>query len=74
MNRYHIRFNVRHGEHGSIDEVWRVFENGHEYLAKKLQINVPVFDETTIENGIERWNVCCVGNMVIDADGTAIIS
>ena len=40
MNKYHIRYNTKHGES---DLVWRIFENGKETLAKHLNIKVPVF-------------------------------
>jgi hypothetical protein len=53
--------------------VWRVFENGHEYLVEHLDIRVPLHDEITIENNIEKWNVCCNGVMTIK-NGVAYIS
>ena len=69
MNNYHIRYNTKHGES---DLVWRVFENGKEYLVKNFQINVPIYGESTLENGIQKWNVCCHGTMKI-IDDVAII-
>ena len=43
MNTYHVRFNKTRGQpnRGSLDHVWRVFENGVEYVVKNIQINVP---------------------------------
>jgi hypothetical protein len=70
MNKYHIRFNHRHNNSG---QVWRVFENGHEHLVEHLDIRVPLRDEVTIENNIEKWNVCCEGVMSIK-NGVAYIS
>ena len=70
MNTYHIRYNTRHGE---TDLVWRIFENGQEHLVQNFQILVPMYGESTVENGIQKWNVACQGNMVIK-DGIAIIS
>ena len=50
-NRYHIRYNTKHGD---TELYWRVFENGKEVLVRNLNIKVPVFDEVTIEHGVER--------------------
>ena len=40
MNTYQIRFNKSRGQagRGSMDHVWRVFENGKEFLFKNLDI------------------------------------
>lgn len=70
MNTYHIRYNTQHGE---TDLVWRIFENGQEHLVKNFKIMVPMYGESTIENGIQKWNVTCKGHMVIQ-DGVAVIS
>lgn len=69
MNKYHIRFNTQHN--GS-ELVWRVFENGQEYLVKSFKITAPMFDEITAENGVKKWNVCCYGYMTIK-DNVAVI-
>jgi len=69
VNKYHIRFNHNHNGSGF---VWRIFENGTENLVKAFRITVPMYDEQTIENGIEKWNVACEGKMTI-TDGKAII-
>ena len=70
MNRYYIRYNTAHGE---TDLVWRVFENGVEHLVKNFEIRVPVRAESTMENGIQKWNVACEGHMRI-VDGVAVIA
>ena len=70
MNKYHIRYNTQHGE---TDQVWRIFENGHEHLVKSFKILVPMYSETTVENGKTKWNVACVGHMNI-INGEAVIS
>jgi hypothetical protein len=70
MNTYHIRYNTQHGES---DLVWRIFENGQEHLVKNFQILVPMYGESTIEHGVQKWNVACQGNMTIN-DGIAVIS
>lgn len=69
MNKYHIRFNHNHNGSGL---VWRVFENGTENLAKSIKIIAPVFDEVTVENGVEKWNLCCYGYLTLE-DGVATI-
>lgn len=69
MNKYHIRFNHQHNGTGN---VWRVFENGIENLVEHLDIRVPLRDAVTIENGLEKWNVYCEGNLTIK-NGVAYI-
>lgn len=71
-NKYLIRFNKSRGmpDRGTVDHVWRVFENGQEFLFKHINIQVPVWDET---DGID-WNIACEGYMEIDKiTSTAII-
>ena len=63
MNKYHIRFNHQHN--GS-KKVWRVFENGVEHLVEHLDIQVPIRDEVTVENNVEKWNVYCEGYLTLD--------
>ena len=76
MNKYSIRFNKTRGQagRGTIDHVWRVFENDDkEYICKHLQIKVPITDEKD-KNG-QDYNIVCNGTMVLDRDtSTAIIS
>lgn len=70
--KYSIRFNKSRGHpgRGSPDHVWRVFEDGQEYLFKHVKINVPCFSERDGED----WNIACHGKMIIDKDtSTAII-
>lgn len=71
-NKYWIRFNKSRGMpgRGTVDHVWRVFENGQEYLVKHIKVNVPVWDETDGND----WNIACEGVMEIDkVTSTAII-
>jgi hypothetical protein len=75
MNKYQIRFNKTRGQpgRGSMDHVWRVFENGKEYLFKNLDIQVPVKSEKD-ENGVD-YNIVCRGYLEIDrTTSTAIIA
>jgi hypothetical protein len=71
QNKYLIRFNKSRGQEGrgSIDHVWRVFENGNEFLCKHVDIKVPSHSERTGED----WNIFCKGFMSIDHDTSTII-
>jgi hypothetical protein len=74
MNTYQIRFNKTRGQagRGSIDHVWRVFENGKEYLFKNLNISVSIKSEKDA-NGVD-YNIVCQGYMTIDRNtSTALI-
>ena len=74
MNTYQIRFNKSRGQagRGSMDHVWRVFENGKEFLFKNLDITTPIKSEKDV-NGVD-YNVC-KGYLSIDRDtSTATIS
>ena len=74
MNKYSIRFNQSRGQpgRGTVDHVWRVFENGKEFLFKNFILNVPAQSEK--DGDSENWNVTCSGKMTIDrATSTAII-
>lgn len=69
-NKYLIRFNKSRGQpgRGTPDHVWRVFENGKEFLCKHIKINAPVHDERTNDD----WNICCYGTMTIDKETSTI--
>lgn len=72
MPKFLIRFNKSRGlpGRGTGEHVWRVFEDGKEYLFKHLKIDAPVFDEKTGED----YNIACFGVLTIDRDtSTAII-
>jgi hypothetical protein len=72
MKTYQIRFNKSRGQdgRGSMEHVWRVFEDGKEYLVKHIKIDVPVWDDT---DGLD-WNIACEGVLTLDRDtSTAII-
>lgn len=69
MNKYKIRFNKRRGQEGrgTIDHVWRVFENNDkEYLFKNLDITTPVKSEID-ENQVD-YNIVCYGTLLIDRE------
>ena len=72
MNKYLIRFNKTAGQpgRGSSEHVWRVFENGVEYLARYVRIQVPSWSEA---DGPD-WNIACKGQMLFFQDtDTAVI-
>lgn len=67
MNKYAIRFNKTRGlpGRGSVDHVWRVFENDNqEYVCKHLDITVPVKSEKDA-NDVD-YNICCYGFLAIN--------
>jgi len=75
MKKYRIRFNKSRGTfgRGTIDHVWRVFEDEKEYLVKNFRLNVPSFSEKE-DNGVD-WNVVCYGVLTLDKEtSTAIIN
>jgi hypothetical protein len=56
-----------------MDHVWRVFEDGKEYLFKNLDILVPTKSERDA-NGVD-YNIVCQGFLSIDRKtSTAFIS
>lgn len=61
MNKYHVRFNTKHNDSKL---VWRVFENGHEYLASDVRIVGETYTECTQEHGQTKWNIACQGRIV----------
>jgi hypothetical protein len=75
MNKYCIRFNKSRGKEGrgTVDHVWRVFENNKEYLVKNFKLNVT--SESEKELNSEDWNVVCYGVLTLDREtSTAIIN
>jgi len=65
LNKYLIRFNKSRGQpgRGTVDHVWRVFENDKEYLLKHFKLEVP--SQSEMSPGPD-WNITCQGFMVID--------
>jgi hypothetical protein len=51
-----------------MDHVWRVFENGKEFLFKNLDITVPVKSEKDA-NGVD-YNIVCKGFLSIDRENS----
>lgn len=72
MKKYRIRFNKTRGQagRGTLEHVWRVFDDKKEYIVKHVEINVSSFGEQ--EGG--DWNIACYGALRIDKENsTAII-
>lgn len=69
--KYSIRFNKSRGlpGRGTVDHVWRVFEEKQEYLCKHVKINVPSRSE---QEGPD-WNIVCEGVMSIDKETSTVI-
>ena len=73
MGSLAIRFNKSRGQPGRGTDlhVWRVFDDGKEYLTKNVQINVPSHSAKTGDD----WSICCEGVLTFDREtSTAIIS
>lgn len=73
MSKVSIRFNKSRGQlgRGTVDHVWRVFEDGLERLFKNVRINVPSWSERDGED----WNIVCIGELKIDREtSTAIVN
>lgn len=69
--KYSIRFNKSRGQpgRGTVDHVWRVFEDKQEYLCKHVKINVPSYSERDGQD----WNIVCEGVMVIDKNTSTVV-
>jgi hypothetical protein len=65
-----VRYNKSRGQvgRGSVDHVWRVFENSKEYVVKNVQINVPSWGAKTGED----WSICCEGIITVDKETSTI--
>ena len=68
-----VRYNQTRGQpgRGTPDHVWRVFEDGKEYLTKNVEINVPCRGAKT---GAD-YSMVCEGTLHLDREtSTAIIN
>jgi len=66
MSKFEIRYNQTRGKpgRGTMDHVWRVFEDGKEYLTKNVEINVPCRGEKTGND----WSMVCEGVLTLDRE------
>lgn len=66
----YIRYNKNRGQagRGSVDHVWRVFDNDKEYVVKNVRINVPSWGAKTGED----WSLCCEGVIKVDKETSTI--
>jgi hypothetical protein len=72
MAHFQIRYNQTRGKpgRGTVDHVWRVFEDGKEYLTKNVEINVPC---RGMKTGAD-YSMVCEGVLTLDREtSTAII-
>ena len=71
MSTFLIRFNKSRGQQGrgSVDHVWRVFQDGKEFLCKHVNIQIPLTDVRTGDD----WNLTGQGEMIIDKETSTII-
>lgn len=65
-----VRYNKTRGQvgRGSVDHVWRIFDNGKEYVVKNVRINVPSWGAKTGED----WSICCEGIITVDKETSTI--
>lgn len=65
-----IRYNKTRGQpgRGSMDHVWRVFDDDKEYIVKNIKIEVPSWGAKTGED----YSICCEGKVSIDRDTSTI--
>lgn len=47
-----------------MEHVWRVFEDGKEYLVKHIKIETNIWDEN---DGVD-WNIACNGTLTLDRE------
>ena len=71
MSTFLIRFNKSRGQQGrgSVDHVWRVFQDGKEFLCKHVNIQIPLTDVKTGDD----WSLTGQGEMIIDKETSTII-
>lgn len=65
-----VRYNKSRGQagRGSVDHVWRIFDNDKEYVVKNVRINVPSWGAKTGED----WSICCEGVITVDKETSTI--
>jgi hypothetical protein len=65
-----VRYNKTRGQvgRGSVDHVWRIFDDGKEYVVKNVRINVPSWGAKTGED----WSICCEGVITVDKETSTI--
>lgn len=65
-----VRYNKTRGQvgRGSVDHVWRIFDDGKEYVVKNVRINVTSWGAKTGED----WSICCEGVITIDKETSTI--
>ena len=59
VKHYQIRFNTKAGPGDPL--VWRVICDGEERLARGVFIDVACWSETSVVDGVTKWNMACDG-------------
>ena len=66
----YVRYNKTRGQpgRGSMDHVWRVFDDNKEYVVKNVRIDVPSWGAKTGED----FSMCCEGVVTVDKETSTI--
>jgi hypothetical protein len=66
----YVRYNKTRGQpgRGSMDHVWRVFDDNKEYVVKNVRIDVPSWGTKTGED----FSMCCEGVVTVDKETSTI--
>lgn len=69
--KYRIRFNKSRGQpgRGTMEHVWRVFQDDTEWLARHVIIQVPSRSE---QEGPD-WNIVCKGHLTFFEDTDTVL-
>jgi hypothetical protein len=67
-----IRFNTKAEQNDPF--VWRVFVNGVENLATGFEINGWIYDVTSLDGDVVKYNVGCKGRLRWDGTKAVIIT
>ena len=67
-----LRFNTKAEEGNPL--IWRIFVNGVEHLASGFEIHGYIYDVTSYEYDIKKYNVGCKGRLRWDKTKAVIIA
>ena len=71
MSKIKIRFNTKDTD-GSLP--WRIFIDDKEFLASDIEIKGTAVGKKSIENGVVKWNIVCIGTVIWDGTKAKIFS
>ena len=71
MKKYRIRFNKSKGQpgRGTVEHVWRIFQDDTEWLARHVILEVPSRSE---QEGPD-WNIVCEGKLLFFSDTDTVV-